>query len=101
MLITVNVTQNRSIGIGSMLGVSVKITVVPSNNIFSELGQNTYDYKDLLSELIDNSIAARVAGELLHVRIRIEVDNELKPTKFIIWDDATGIPEDRLGLAIS
>ena len=79
----------------------MRITVNPSNNIFSELGHNTYDYKDLLSELIDNSIAARVQGELLHVGIKIEVDNELKPLKFIVWDDATGIPEERLGLAIS
>ena len=79
----------------------MKITVHPSDNIFAELGHNTYDYKDLLSELIDNSIAARIQGELLRVRIEIEVDKDLRPLRFIIWDDASGIPRERLGPAIA
>jgi hypothetical protein len=79
----------------------MKISVLPSDNIFSELGNNTYDYKDLLSELIDNSLAARVGGEVLHVRVEIYVDTDLKPKRFIIWDDAQGIPADRIGSAIT
>jgi hypothetical protein len=79
----------------------MRINVPPSDNIFSELGHNTYDYKDLLSELIDNCIAARIQGELLHVRIVIEVDGDMTPLKFAISDDASGIPEERLGAAIS
>jgi hypothetical protein len=79
----------------------MRITVQASNNIFDELGNNTYDYKDLLSELVDNSIAARIPGQLLNVRIDIEVDHEMKPLKFVISDDASGIPEGKLGPAIS
>ena len=47
--------------------------VEPSDNIFSELGNNTYDYKDLLSELIDNSLAARSDDEFLKVTITIGI----------------------------
>jgi len=79
----------------------MKITVTPSNNIFSELGNNTYDYKDLLSELIDNSIAARNPHELLQVIITAHVDAEMRPKKFVIQDNASGIPVDKLGLAIT
>ena len=79
----------------------MKITVTPSDKIFSELGHNTYDFKDLLSELIDNSIAARVPGERVNVRVDIYVDVEMKPKRFVISDDARGIPFDRLGEAIT
>lgn len=79
----------------------MKILVTPSDNIFSELGNNTYDYKDLLSELIDNCIAARIPNELLHVKISVFVDAEMRPKKFVIQDDASGIPIDKLGNAIT
>jgi Histidine kinase-, DNA gyrase B-, and HSP90-like ATPase len=77
------------------------VTVSPSDNIFDELGRNTYDYKDLLSELIDNSIAARRKGESLSVAIDIYADVNGKPMKFVIKDNAKGIPIDKLGTAIS
>lgn len=82
--------------------VGEPIKVEPSNNIFAELGNNTYDYKDLLSELIDNSIAARSDGEFLRVNISIGI-SEANPhlNQLTISDDATGIPPDRLGLAIT
>lgn len=44
--------------------IATNTIVKPSDNIFQELGNNTYDYKDLLSELIDNSVAARIQGQL-------------------------------------
>ena len=47
------------------------VKVDPSDNIFDELGKNTYDYKDLLSELIDNSLAAR--GDVKPVRVTFDV----------------------------
>lgn len=78
----------------------MKITVEPSNNIFQELGQNTYDYKDLLSELIDNSLAAR-EGSSVRVSVDVFVDKDSKPRRFVISDDASGIPDDKLGNAIS
>jgi hypothetical protein len=77
------------------------INVPASNNIFEELGNNTYDYKDLLSELVDNSIAARIRGDLLHVNIEIDVNPDMTPRRFSVSDDASGIPESNLGVAIS
>lgn len=78
-----------------------KTNVLPSNNIFVELGKNTYDYKDLISELVDNSIAARRNDRKLTVTIDIYVDSNSKPTEFIIKDNASGITPDRLGVAIT
>lgn len=78
----------------------MKINVLPSNNIFHELGHNTYDYKDLLSELIDNSLAAR-DGQPVKVTVDVFVDTDLKPQRFVISDNAAGIPVDRLGSAIT
>lgn len=78
-----------------------KTNVEPSNNIFSELGKNTYDYKDLISELIDNSIAARRNDRILNVTIDLYVDENAKPIEFVIKDNASGIIPDRLGIAIS
>ncbi|MEG0297954.1 MAG: ATP-binding protein [Clostridium sp.] len=75
--------------------------VIPSNNIFSELGKNTYRLKDLLSELIDNSIAARIERQTLNINIAIYYNLESKPTKLIITDDAKGISQDKLGTALS
>jgi hypothetical protein len=79
----------------------MRINVQPSNNIYVELGNNTYDYKDLLSELIDNSVAAKLVRQVLHVNIDIEVDDNMCPKKFVIADDASGIPDTKLGPAIS
>ena len=36
-----------------------------SANLWDELGDNTYDSPDLISELIDNGLAARIEDELL------------------------------------
>lgn len=78
-----------------------KAQVVPSDNIFSELGNNTYDFKDLLSELIDNCIAQRIQGSTLNVTIEFFVDNAYNPKEFIISDNAKGIPRSDIGLCIS
>lgn len=78
-----------------------KTVVNPSDNIFRELGRNTYDYKDLISELIDNSVAAKRADRRLSVTIDLFVDNNNKPISFIIKDNASGIPEYKLGIPIS
>ena len=78
------------------------ITVEPSDNIFTELGNNTYDYKDLLSELIDNSLAARSDDKCLSVKISIgKSKNDSLLNWLTVTDDASGIPQDRLGLAIT
>lgn len=54
------------IDISTATKIQTTIEVIPSDALFDELGKNSYDYKDLLSELIDNSIAAREKTELLN-----------------------------------
>lgn len=80
---------------------TLSITVSASDNIFSELGNNTYNFRDLISELIDNSIAAKVGIEQINVDINIYVDEQTNPTHFVISDNASGIPQDIFGTAIS
>ena len=87
---------------GTTHTVGEPIKVDPSDNIFAELGNNTYDYKDLLSELIDNSLAARREDEFLKVEISIGISDTNPHLNWLtISDDASGIPLDRLGLAIT
>ncbi|WP_419237874.1 ATP-binding protein [Photobacterium leiognathi subsp. mandapamensis] len=75
------------------------IRVEPSNNIFEELGNNTYEYRELLSELIDNAIASK-GGSPLKIIITIIIDSNKNPYKFIIEDNAKGISDDTLSVAI-
>lgn len=78
-----------------------KTFVVPSDNLFKELGNNTYDLVDLLSELIDNSIAARYDDKKLNVKLVFHVDDDNVPVEFSIIDDAKGIRKKDLGVCIS
>lgn len=78
-----------------------KIVVEPSNNIFQELGNNTYDFKDLISELIDNAIAAKRPDIRLKVSIEFWVDSKNNCHMIVVKDNALGIPQERLGMAIS
>ena len=74
-----------------------KITVKPSSNLFNELGNNTYEYVDLLSELIDNAIAARYEDKLLEIKIVLGFSsNKPKEQYFLIRDNAMGIKFDEL-----
>jgi sensor histidine kinase regulating citrate/malate metabolism len=75
--------------------------VEPSNKIFVELGKNTYNYLDVLSELIDNSIAAKNTNAILKVKIQLFINHNNKPMRLIITDNATGIPQDKLGEAMT
>jgi hypothetical protein len=77
-----------------------KTYVIPSDNIFQELGNNTYDLKDILSELIDNSIAARYENQILSVNLIFMV-NINGVDEFIIKDNAQGIKRNELGVCIS
>lgn len=84
------------------LSESKEVTIVePSNNIFDRLGNNTYDYKDVISELVDNSISARRKEEILRVDVIVTVNEANEAVRFIIRDNGTGISQDRLGVAIS
>ena len=75
--------------------------VEASNNIFSELGKNTYSYLDVISELIDNSIAARRTDMILEVTIKLYFNQKNKVRLFSITDNANGISQDKLGIAIT
>ena len=81
---------------------SKEIEVNPSNKLFEELGDNNYDDVDLISELIDNSIAAKLKDTKLKVFIEIGISEE-NPEKsyFVIKDNASGIKFEELGDAIS
>ena len=79
-----------------------EIYIEPSNNLFKELGNNTYDFKDLVSEFIDNSIAASDKDKTIDIYIEIGLSKEKEETSyFLIRDNAKGIPENKLGVALS
>ena len=86
---------------GMAVSKTFKIRVEPSDQIFEELGNNTYSFVDLLSELIDNSLAARKDGFLIEVQITVGCSGDRKNSYLIITDNASGIPRLRLGEAIS
>ncbi|GFD92331.1 hypothetical protein KUL156_54020 [Alteromonas sp. KUL156] len=89
------------IKVDSLKESSITTKVEPSNNIFKELGNNTYDYKDLLSELIDNSVAQRIQGVQLEINIEILLDDNKAPIEFIIQDTAKGISREDFGICIT
>jgi hypothetical protein len=93
--------EDTMIDVSELAQSTVSITVNPSDNIFSELGNNTYNFRDLISELIDNSIAARVADQQVSVDLSIYVDEQTSPTNLVISDNSSGIPQEILGSAIS
>lgn len=77
------------------------VKVEPANELFSELGNNTYDFLDLVSEFVDNSIAA-MDGVPLQVEIEIGISEENRDQSYLlIRDNAAGIPVEKLGTALS
>lgn len=77
------------------------VEVKPHSNLFNELGRNTYNYVDLLSELIDNAIAARFDNQLLEAKITLGYSKSVEQRYFKIRDNASGIPFSQVGDAIS
>lgn len=78
------------------------INIEPSDNLFRELGNNTYDFVDLISEFIDNSIAARIKEKILHVKIVIGLSKYDERKSYLsIKDNAKGISQEFLGQALS
>ena len=81
---------------------TLRFEVVPSNQIFKELGNNTYNYLDLISELIDNSIGAKYNNKKVNVNIEIGIsDVDRSKSYFLIRDDCKGISPEKLASAIS
>jgi len=67
------------IDVSKLQAMDTTVDVIPSDKIFEELGNNTYNFQDLISELIDNSLAARFPGRVLHVEVEIFVDHSKEP----------------------
>lgn len=76
------------------------INVSPDDRLFEELGNNTYDIVDLLSELIDNSLSAKAEG-IVTIELSLFFDKDKRLSTFVIRDDGIGIPFGRLGTVIS
>lgn len=80
------------------------LMVLPSDDIYRKLGNNSYNFLQILCELIDNSLAARL-NQRLNVRINLfyEEDDskEMKLVRVEIVDDASGIAIADLATAIS
>lgn len=92
----------QSVGSDQDSEVGAPIIVEASNNVFSELGNNNYDFKDLLSELIDNSLAASLDGTKVDIEITLFDSTEEKSrSKLNVRDNASGITRANLGNAIS
>jgi hypothetical protein len=81
---------------------TAEFTVVASNKIFKELGNNNYNYLDLISELIDNSIGGRIKDTKVNVQIHIGISSKDRSKSFfLIRDDGGGISRSELPIAIS
>ena len=89
------------INVDKLQPIKEKVLVEPSDNIFHELGNNTYDLKDLISEFIDNSISAKRPDIRLNITIEFWVDNKNNCDTIVVKDNALGIPQNRLGIALS
>lgn len=78
------------------------LTVPSSDRVFQVLGNNDYNDIDLISELIDNAIAARVDELQLEINIEVGVsEDNPDESYFLIRDNAAGIRFEDLPRAIS
>lgn len=84
------------------MGDKGDLEVGPSERVFDVLGNNDYNDVDLISELIDNAVAARLNDQNLEIYIEVGLSDK-DPTRsyFIIRDNASGIPFAELPEAIS
>ncbi|WP_167768526.1 ATP-binding protein [Haloarcula amylovorans] len=84
------------------MGKKGNLEVPASDRVFDVLGNNDYNDVDLISELIDNAVAARVNDQEIHIQIEIGLSNENPDESyFSIRDDASGIAHSSLPNAIS
>ena len=78
------------------------ITVEASDSLFEEVGKNSYTFEDLLSELIDNSIAGRYDDRAVQIDITVAISMDNPERNYIrVKDDGKGMPIEILGKALS
>lgn len=70
------------------------IDISPHRSIMTKIAQTGYSIQEALSELIDNSIDARVEGAKLTVSI------DISPDMIVISDSGTGMSEEQAAKAI-
>ncbi len=65
-----------------------KLNITPDKSIYPKLGQTGYSAAEALSELVDNSIDARIKNESLVIRI------DVNKNSIVIEDDGLGMDKD-------
>jgi len=60
-----------------------RIKLDTSDNIFEELGKNTYTFAEAVSELIDNSLSANSHGRV-HIQILFNINKNTYQCDYII-----------------
>jgi hypothetical protein len=77
------------------------VIVGASDLLFERLGNNQLNFLDLLSELIDNSIAGAHDDKPVRIRISFFSGKQGRIERIRIRDNGRGIPEKHLGKALS
>lgn len=76
------------------------IDLVPFDKAYDEVGRNNYDFIDMVSELVDNSIAAKLDDETVTIQVIIKLENG-KLSNLTVKDDASGIESNMLSEVLS
>src|SRR5579863_2051079 len=72
------------------------ISILPDRSLMPKIGQTGYSVSQAISELVDNSIDARVEGQLLTVEVRIRPE----PGLVEVSDDGAGMDEEQAANSI-
>jgi hypothetical protein len=64
-----------------------QVDITPDKSLMPKMAQTGYSFVQAISELVDNSIDARLEGEALQVKV------ELKKESIQVMDDGTGMTE--------
>jgi hypothetical protein len=60
------------------------VSLRPSNNLWRELGNNTYTFDEALSELVDNSISASEGNTECNISIEFYLNKSNNPNYFLM-----------------
>jgi Histidine kinase-, DNA gyrase B-, and HSP90-like ATPase len=76
--------------------VSEYVDITPHVSLLAKSGQSGHSVAEAVSELVDNSIDARVGKRLLHVKVSYDV----RAKKIEVEDDGSGMSRTSLGHAL-